>query len=116
MIGDTSGPHTVEEYFNRNAFGRPKTGTFGNMGRNSLRGPGVNKWDLALFKNFRAGEGKRIQFRSEFFNAFNHPSFGAIGTALNTTAMGVNPNVNNFDVVTDTRDARVLQFGLKLMF
>jgi len=116
VIADTKGPRTVEEWFNRNAFARPKTGTFGNMGRNSLRGPGVNKWDLSLFKNFRLDERWRLQFRSEFFNAFNHPSFTSIGTTLNTTTTGVNPNVNNFAVVTGSRDARVLQFALKLTF
>src|SRR5262249_6592801 len=112
VIADTRGPRTVEEWFNRNAFARPRTGTFGNMGRNSLSGSGINKWDLSLFKNFRWSESVRIQFRSEFFNAFNHPSFSTVGTSLNTTAAGVNPNLNNFAIVTDTRDARVLQFGL----
>jgi len=57
-----------------------------------------------------------VQFRSEFFNAFNHPSFSTIGTSLNATATAVDPNVSNFAVVTDTRDARVLQSGLKLLF
>ena len=116
IIGDTSGPRTVEEWFNRSAFGRPANGTFGNMGRNSLRGPGVNKWDLSAFKNFQIREGMKVQFRSEFFNAFNHPSFTGIGRTLNTNATGVNPNTGNFAVVTDTRDARVIQFGLKLNF
>jgi hypothetical protein len=116
VIADTRGPRTVEEWFNRAAFARPATGTFGNMGRNSLRGPGDNKWDLSLFKNFVLREGVRMQFRSEFFNAFNHPSFTTIGTSLTTTSMGVNPNVNNFGVVTGTRDARVIQFALKLNF
>ena len=116
VIANTRGPKTVAEWFNNNAFARPKTGTFGNMGRNSVRGPGINKWDLSLFKNFRWTESVRLQFRSEFFNAFNHPSFDTIGTSLNTTSTGVNPNVNSFAVVTATRDARVLQFGLKLLF
>jgi hypothetical protein len=57
-----------------------------------------------------------MQFRSEFFNAFNHPSFTTIGTSLTTTSTGVNPNANNFGVVTGTRDARVIQFALKLNF
>ena len=60
--------------------------------------------------------GRVAQFRAEVFNAFNHPSFTTIGTALNTTATGVNPNVSNFDVVTATRDARVTQFALKITF
>jgi hypothetical protein len=116
VIADTRGPRTTEEWFNRDAFARPASGTFGNMGRNSLRAPGVNKWDLSLFKNFRVGETLRIQFRAEFFNAFNHASFARPATALNTTATGVNPLLNSFAVITGTRDARVLQLGLKLTF
>ena len=116
VIAGTKGPKTVEEWFNRNAFARPATGTFGNMGRNSLRMPGVNKWDLALFKNFQIAERKRLQFRGEFFNAFNHPNFTTVGLSLNTTASGVNPLLNSFAVVTGTRDARVAQIALKFYF
>ena len=86
------------------------------MGRNSLVGPGVNKWDLALFKTFAAGEGRRLQFRGEFFNAFNHPNFTTVGATLNTSSTTVNPLVNSFAVVTGTRDARVAQVALKLYF
>jgi hypothetical protein len=116
VIADTKGPRTVEQWFNINAFARPKTGTFGNMGRNSLRLPGVNKWDLAVYKNFVVGEGKRLQFRGEFFNAFNHPVFDTVGAALNTSGTTVNPLINSFGVVTGTRDARVAQIALKLYF
>jgi hypothetical protein len=116
VITDTSGPRTVAEWFNRDAFARPKTGTFGNMGRNSLRGPGVNKWDLALFKNFHLAERWQLQFRSEFFNVFNHPSFTTIGTSLNTSSTAVNPTLNSFAVVTGTRDTRVMQVALKIYF
>src|SRR5262249_5865208 len=86
VVADTAGPHTALEWFNRSSFGRPKTGTFGDMGRNSIRGPGVNKWDLALFKNFRWSDSARVQFRAEAFNAFNHPSFDTVGTSLTTTS------------------------------
>jgi hypothetical protein len=116
VIADARGPRTPEAWFNREAFARPANGTFGNLGRNALRGPGVNKWDLALFKNFRVREGKNLQFRGELFNAFNHPSFTTVGRTLTTTATGVNPLASNFAVVTDTRDARVVQFALKLTF
>jgi len=116
VIASTDGPRTVEQWFNRDAFARPRTGTFGNMGRNTLRYPGVNKWDLALFKTFVIAEGKRLQFRGEFFNAFNHPNFTTLGTSLNTTATGVNPLLNSFAVITGTRDARVAQIALKLYF
>lgn len=116
VVANTKGPRTVEQWFNRDAFARPATGTFGNMGRNSLRRPGVNKWDLALFKNFRLAESRRLQFRGEFFNAFNHPSFTTVGASLNTTTSGVNPALNNFAVITGTRDARVAQVALKIYF
>ncbi|MBI3683371.1 MAG: carboxypeptidase regulatory-like domain-containing protein [Acidobacteria bacterium] len=117
VIADTRGPRTVEQWFNRDAFARPGDGTFGNMGRNSLRYPGVHKWDLAVFKNFELGEARRsLQFRAEMFNAFNHPSFTTVSNSLTTTATGVNPNANSFAVVTGTRDARVVQIALKLSF
>jgi hypothetical protein len=116
LIADPQGPRMIEEWFNRAAFARPASGTFGNMGRNTIRGPGIHKWDLSLFKNFLLREKMRIQFRSEFFNAFNHPSFTSIGTSLSTTASAVNPNINSFAVVTGTRDARVIQFGLRMSF
>jgi hypothetical protein len=54
----------VEECFNRAAFARPASNTFDKMGRNSLRGPGINKWDHSLFKNFAVAEGVRLQFRT----------------------------------------------------
>jgi predicted homoserine dehydrogenase-like protein len=87
------------------------------MGRNSLRGPGINKWDIALFKNFLMREGKwRWQFRAEMFNAFNHPSFTTVANTLTTTASGIDPLANGFAGVTATRDARVVQFALKVNF
>jgi hypothetical protein len=116
LVADAKGPRTTSQWFNRDAFARPANGTFGNLGRNALRGPGVNKWDLAMFKNFKLSERKTLQFRGEFFNAFNHPSFSSVGVSLTTTATGINPLGGNFGVVTDTRDARVMQLGLKLTF
>ncbi|MBI3208900.1 MAG: TonB-dependent receptor [Candidatus Solibacter usitatus] len=116
VIADTRGPRTVEQWFNINAFARPRTGTFGSLGRNSFRYPGVNKWDLALFKTFKVAEGKTMQFRGEFFNAFNHPSFTTVGITLNTSATTVNPLINSFGVITGTRDARVAQIALKIYY
>lgn len=116
IVADTKGPRTTEQWFNVAAFGRPTTGTFGNMARNSLRLPGVNKVDMSALKNFYPGEGIRIQFRAEFFNAFNHPSLSAVGNTLTVTSTGVNTATGSFGVVTDSRDARVVQLGLKLYF
>ena len=49
--------------------------TYGNMGRNVLRGPGINDWDISIMKNFKFTESKSLQFQSNFFNAFNHVQF-----------------------------------------
>src|SRR5262249_35966323 len=48
-------------------------GTFGNCPRNPLTAPGLNDWDIGLTKNTRVREGMMLQFRVDFFNAFNHP-------------------------------------------
>lgn len=56
----------------------------------------------------------RNSFRLPGVNAFNHPVFDTVGTAVNTTATGLNPGINNFGVVTGTRDARVARLGLKI--
>jgi carboxypeptidase family protein len=116
VIADTKGPGTSAQFFNINAFARPKTGTFGSLGRNAMRGPAINKWDLALYKNFTIREGMKLQFRSEAFNVFNHPNFTKFGTTLNTNSTRVNPALDSFGAVTETRDNRVLQFALKLNF
>ena len=57
-------------YLNPAAFAIPPRGTFGNVLRNYFDGPGTNNWDLMLAKNFKR-EGFNVQFRTEFFNAFN---------------------------------------------
>lgn len=116
VVGSLEGPRTPNQWFNTGAFGLPAVGTFGNLGRNAVQGPGVNKWDLALFKSFRFSESWNMQFRGEYFNVFNHPSFTSIGATLTATATTINPATGNFGVVTATRDARVAQLSLKLTF
>ncbi len=116
VIYNTEGPGTADQFFNILAFRRPRSGTFGSMGRNSMRGPSVNKWDLALYKNFTLKEGVKLQFRSEAFNVFNRPVFTGFVTTINTNTTRVNPTLDNFGKVTATRDTRVLQFALKLSF
>jgi hypothetical protein len=111
------GPHTTAEWFDIYAFARPLNGTFGNMGRNIIRGPGVNKWDLAVFKNFFYGEHKSsAQFRAEAFNVFNRASFNNPATSLTITSTGLTPTANSFGVIPGTRDARVMQLAVKLTF
>ena len=55
--------------------------TRGNEGRNNLRQPGINNWDMGLQKSFRLiGEGRELQFRADAFNAFNHTQWSSIDT------------------------------------
>jgi hypothetical protein len=98
----------------------PAFGTYGNAGRNVFRGPGFKNVDLSISKIWRLREVTRIEFRTELFNAFNHPNFGAPGT--NPTA----GSAGGFGFARNTPDAsnavlgsggpRHIQFGLKFAF
>jgi hypothetical protein len=72
-----------DNQFNPNAFSIPKPGTFGNLGRNALRGPGFAQVDFSIFKNTRLTESQSLQFRVEIFNLFNHANFADPSGGLN---------------------------------
>jgi len=61
-------------YFNFNAFIVPVTGTYGNVGRDTLTGPGMAELDLSVLKSTPMSEKINLQFRVELFNVFNHES------------------------------------------
>jgi carboxypeptidase family protein len=110
IVGDIhSGGGSIEQWFNTAAFAQPALGSFGNSGRNILRGPGRNNLDLALFKNFDLPRGATLQFRFESFNALNHPQF---------TGGGLSRNVRNanFGVLTQAYPGRINQLGMKLLW
>ena len=81
--------------------------TFGTLGRNALRGPGINNWDLSLMKHIKVTESKYVEFRAEFFNAFNHAQF------LNPDNQGTD---STFGQISFDRGQRNIQFGLKFYF
>jgi hypothetical protein len=85
--------------------------THGNMGRNVLRGPGINNWDISIAKDFKFTESKSLEFRSEFFNAFNHVQF--YSPTFQNGTIGFD---GLFGQVTSGRPPRVIQFALKLYF
>jgi hypothetical protein len=100
-------------------------GMFGYMGRNPLRGPGRNNWDLALLKNFAlrwlGGERSNVQFRLETFNTFNHPQWSGVNAFCGSQTPAGQPcsgNTNNLGnaEVTSAWPARILQLGLKFLF
>ena len=78
VIGDPDSGFTQSrlEWFNTAAFALPAAYTFGNEGRNNMTGPSFKNLDFSAYKNFLFTERMRLQFRAEFFNIFNHPSFG----------------------------------------
>ncbi|MFB3776642.1 MAG: carboxypeptidase regulatory-like domain-containing protein [Bryobacteraceae bacterium] len=82
-------------------------GRFGNFGRNVFHGPGLNNWELGVFKKFRITERHTVQFRAEFFNAFNHTQFNLPNTNVGSA---------NFGRITGSRDPRLIQLALKYMF
>jgi hypothetical protein len=105
---------TLSEWFNVSCFSQPPVGQLGNASRTPLSGPGFVNTDFSIIKHFALPrEGMRLDFRTEFFNLFNHPQFGApggngSGTDFNSSTFGViNYTVNN---------PRLVQFALKLAF
>lgn len=86
-------------------FAAPAGGYFGNSGTFVLTGPGLNNWDIAIEKDLPLREAVRVQFRAEFFNAWNHAQFTNPDSTVGDA---------NFGQVTQARDAREIQFGLKL--
>jgi hypothetical protein len=67
----------------------------GDAKRNSLEGPGYQNWDIAAMKEIPLGERFTLQFRGEFFNAFNHPQFGMPNNTLNSGEFGVITSLHN---------------------
>jgi hypothetical protein len=78
-----AGGRSWHNWFNEAAFAEPLTGQFGNAQRNPLVGPGINEFNLSAAKEFSIWEKVKFQIRCDATNAFNHPSFGAIGGGSN---------------------------------
>ena len=101
---------TIAKWFNTAAFAQPAQGYFGSSGRGILRGPGINNWDIGVFKNFYVSERLSVQFRWESFNTFNHTQWNHLNLQRNVTATTL------FGQITGARDARVNQMGLKILW
>ncbi len=87
-------------------------GTFGSAGRNILRGPGLNNFDLGISRFFKITERQRFQFRAEVFNLANHPNFFLPVQSLASSSFGTIQRAIN----TGTGAQRQIQFGLKYIF
>jgi hypothetical protein len=106
---------TLYRYFNTAAVARPAKGTLGNAAKDLLRGPGINNWDSALFKNFYVKERARLQFRLETYNTFNHTQFATLDTTARFDAAGNQVNTR-FGQVISSRSPRRLQLAIKAEF
>jgi hypothetical protein len=103
------------QWFNPSAFLAPPnaSGFYGNLGRDTLEGPGVGTWDFSLLKDTAIREGLNLQFRAELFNLLNRVNFNT-PNAVVFTPSGVSPTAG---LITSTStDSRQVQFGLKLLW
>jgi outer membrane receptor protein involved in Fe transport len=107
---------TFSRNFRTEVFRLPARGTIGTAAKNILRGPGINNWDIAVFKNIPLREPVRLQFRTEFYNAFNHTQFSALDTTARfDTASGSQVNAR-FGEFTTARNPRQIQFAVRAYF
>ncbi|MBX5495175.1 MAG: hypothetical protein IRZ15_07550 [Bryobacteraceae bacterium] len=105
-------------YFNPFRFARPPEGTLGNTANGIFRGPGINNWDMSLFKNTRISERVTAQLRFEFFNVFNHTQWDGINTSRTLPNPGpvTEATRGQLGEITSSRDPRNIQLGLKIYF
>jgi len=110
------GPLLLNEpnrWFNPNAFVLPPPGTYGNLGRGTLTGPGLAEMDISLLKNTVLTDRLNLQFRAECFNALNHANF-VTPNPIVFAAGAVSPTAGLITATATT--SRQIQFGLKLIF
>jgi hypothetical protein len=124
LIGDPSGPETRDQWFNTtpigtagSAFERPARGTFGNLERNALRGPGYWRTDASLFKRFTVVADQALELRIEVVNLFNHVNLGNPDSEIGVPGNN-NPNAGR---ITSTANfgadpQRNFQFAVKYIF
>jgi len=119
IVGNPARPlgvSKIKEYFNTAAFVPAATGTFGNIGRNSLRGPGYADVDLGVIKGIYQGERFNAQFIAEAFNAFNRVNFANPVSTISSGTYGQITSTAGSTGSAVVGSPRVFQFGLKLLF
>ena len=99
---------SISQWFNPAAFTTPAAFTWGTLGRDTLRGPGLYNLDGSISRKFRFGEKREFSFRWELFNSLNHPQFG-----LPNATVGVGGAAT---ITTTQRANRQMQFALRLAF
>ena len=98
----------LQNYINKAAWTLAPRDRYGNSGRGIFRGPGQSNVDFSMFKDFKFRERLVTQFRTEFFNIFNHANFANPQTSLDSAAFG--------QISSTSVNARLIQFALKVSF
>lgn len=111
----SSGGGHITQWFNTSCFAAPPEWGFGSESRvdSSLRAPGVNNWDFAIFKKTTIAERYGVEFRTEFFNLFNHPYFSPPATGFGAPGFGQIATTVSAGVASPER---LIQFALKFIF
>jgi hypothetical protein len=110
------------QYLNKAAFTPNPLGTYGNVGRNAVRGPGLFNFNVSLSRSFRISERFSLQVRADAFNILNHtvfvggfaPAGQPAGASYGTVSTGLSSST--FGQITGAYDPRILQFAMKLFF
>ncbi len=105
---ENAGPKTVTDWFNLACFTLPASGTFGDVGRNTLTAPGLVTLDFAIARVFTVTERIHLQFRGEAFNLANHPNFQQPNATQNSPSFG--------KITATSVDNREIQLAMKLVF
>ena len=99
---------SINSWFNPAAFAFPSAYNWGDVGRNTLRGPDEVNFDFTAEKKFPIAENKNLLFRAEFFNLFNHPQFAIPASTIGSAGVGT--------ITSTSHPARQIQFALKFLF
>lgn len=111
--------HKQSQYFNPHMFTAGTPGYLGNVGRDSLRGPGLLNLDFSVNKDTKVrifGENSAVQFRGEVFNIINHVNYGEPAGSTWSSATALNPNAGKITSLINANAYREIQLGLKLLF
>ena len=104
----------ASNFYDPCSFSLPLAGTYGNLGRNTIIGPGVADVDVALEKTFKPSEKVNVTFKAEMFNIMNHANFGLPNTTALAAGGAANPSAGL--IIYTTTSSRQLQFALRVTF
>jgi hypothetical protein len=118
VAGNPNGAHCLPgTLFNTCAFvANTVQGTFGDAGRNIIRGPGLQNWDISFIKQFPVHEEMHFEFRAEFFNIWNHPNLTFADETTTNENFSIERGASQFGFPTASHDPRLIQFALKFYF